>query len=178
VEDKKLGRLTFGQQSPATDDITIISLGAKMSDAALHYNTAFDVALRYSDGPEWLRLAAGIGFMDHQELGIRDVRGSFSAFHTPTGLFATVAGGWRQDYGVTIDADRHGYFYFAQLGLTQRFLSLGKTTIYGEFGHYNDFARSTGRRAISRRRPGRRSCWEHDCSFEWEAGSRCPQLAK
>ena len=38
VENSKLGRLTFGQQSPATDDITIISLGARMSDAALHVN--------------------------------------------------------------------------------------------------------------------------------------------
>ena len=45
VEDRKLGRLTFGQQSPATDDITIINLGAKMSDAALHYNNSFELRL-------------------------------------------------------------------------------------------------------------------------------------
>jgi predicted porin len=149
IEDVKLGRLTLGQQSPATDDITIISLGARMSDAPLHYNNAFqlrfspagpagnpvfkikwgdlahtvdsmrgnfvrydtptvkgfllsaaageddvwDVALRYSDGPDWLRMAGGIGYMDNSELGIRDLRGSFSALHTPTGLFATIAGG-------------------------------------------------------------------------------------
>jgi hypothetical protein len=29
--------------------------------------------------------------MNNRELGIRDLRGSFSARHTPTGLFATVA---------------------------------------------------------------------------------------
>jgi hypothetical protein len=196
VEDKKAGRLTLGQQSPASDDITLINLGAKMSDAALHYNNAFavrvagdlattknpvfrvnwgdlahtvdtmrglfvrydtptingfllsaaagedqvwDVALRYSDGPDWLRIAGGIGFIENQELGIRDVKGSFSALHTPTGLFATIAGGVRQDYGVTIDADRHGYFYFAQIGLTKRYFPFGATTVYGEFGHYNDF---------------------------------------
>lgn len=195
VEDKKLGRLTFGRQSPATDDITIISLGAHMSDAALHLNNKFelqlspqgiginpvflvnwgdlahtvdtmrglfvrydtptingfllsaaagedgvwDVALRYSDGPDWLRLAGGIGYMDNPELGIRDVRGSFSALHTPTGLFATVAGGLRQDYGVTVDWPRDGYFYFAQLGMTKRYLPFGNTTLYGEYGRYNDF---------------------------------------
>ena len=199
VEDRKLGRLTFGQQSPATDNITIINLGAKMSDAALHYNNSFelrlsptsltpaqapnpgfevtwsdlahtvdtmrglyvrydtptlngfllsaaagedgvwDVALRYSDGPEWLRIAAGIGFIDDQGLGIRDVKGSFSALHVPTGFFATVAGGLREDYGVTVDTPRDGFFYFAQLGVTKRFFPFGNTTLYAEYGRYNDF---------------------------------------
>ena len=195
IEDVKLGRLTVGLQSPATDDISIISLGARMSDAALHHNNAFqlqfspagpagnpvfqvkwgdlahtvdtmrgnfvrydtptvmgfllsaaagendvwDAALRYSDGPDWLRVAGGIGFMDDGELGIRDIRGSFSASHTPTGLFATVAGGWRDDYGVIMDVPRDAYFYFLQLGLTTRYLPLGKSTIYGEYGYYNDF---------------------------------------
>lgn len=131
----------MGLGSPATDDITIINLGARMSDAALHYNNAFrlqfvpsanaphpffnlkwgdlahtidsmrgnvvrydtptvrgfllsaaageddvwDVALRYADGPDWLRVAGGIGFMDNRELGVRDLRGSFSALHTTMG---------------------------------------------------------------------------------------------
>jgi hypothetical protein len=194
VEDRKLGRLTFGQQSPATDDITIISLGAQMSDAALHYNNRFelrlspspgnpafrvtwgdlahtvdtmrglyvrydmpaskgflvsaaggedgvwDVALRYSDGPDWLRLAGGIGYMEDQSLGLRDLKGSLSALHTPTGLFATVAGGLREDRGVTVDMPRDGFFYFAQLGITRRFLPFGNTTLYGEYGRYNDFS--------------------------------------
>jgi hypothetical protein len=195
VEDASLGRLTVGQGSPATDDITIISLGAKMSDAALHLNNAFalgfvpgpiapnpvfefkwadfahtvdsmrgnfvrydtpiykgfllsaaagendiwDVALRYSDGPDWLRFAGGIGYMDNGELGIRDLKGSFSALHIPTGLFATVAGALRDDYGVTLDVPRDSYFYFVQLGLTKRYLPFGNTTVYAELGHYNDF---------------------------------------
>ena len=199
LQDRNLGRLTFGQQSPATDDITIISLGAKMSDAALHYNNKFelrlspttltpvqapnpgfrvawsdlahtvdtmrglyvrydtptlngfllsaaagedgvwDVALRYSDGPEWLRLAGGVGFIDDQGLGIRDVKGSFSALHVPTGFFATVAGGLREDYGVTVDTPRDGFFYLAQLGVTKRLFPLGNTTLYAEYGRYNDF---------------------------------------
>ena len=156
VEDKKFGRLTFGQQSPATDDITIISLGAKMSDAALHYNNKFelglspqgiginpvfrvnwsdlahtvdtmrglfvrydtptingflvsaatgengtwDVALRYSDGPEWLRMAAGIGFIDDQGLGIRDVQGlvfcaAYADGHVRDRRWRTASGLWR-----------------------------------------------------------------------------------
>jgi hypothetical protein len=54
-------------------------------------------------------------------------------------LFATVAGGLRQDYGVTVDWPRDGHFYFAQLGLTKRHLPFGNTTFYGEYGRYSDF---------------------------------------
>jgi hypothetical protein len=196
VEDAKLGRLAFGQQSPATDDITIISLGAQMSDAALHYNNKFevratpqtmpinpafrvswedlahtvdttrglyvrydtptfhgwllsaaggeegiwDVALRYSNSTELLKVAGGVGYMEDHGAGIRDLKGSFSMLHTPTGLFATVAGGLREDSAVTVDMPRDGHFYFAQLGIARRFLPLGKTTLYGEYARYNDFS--------------------------------------
>src|SRR5262245_3524907 len=34
VENSKFGRLTFGQQSAATDDITLLNLGSQMNDAA------------------------------------------------------------------------------------------------------------------------------------------------
>jgi predicted porin len=188
VENASFGRLTAGLASPATDDVTIISHGARMSDAALHLNNAFllrsdavvdlrwgdlahtvdsmrgnfvrydtpllkgfllsaaageddiwDVALRYSDGPEWLRLAGGIGFMENGEFDFRDLKGSFSALHVPTGLFATVAGGLREDDGVEAGVSRSSYFYFLQLGRTARYLSLGNTTFYGEYGYYNDF---------------------------------------
>ncbi len=45
IESDQFGRVSVGQQSPATDDITIINLGAKMSDAALHYNNGFGLRL-------------------------------------------------------------------------------------------------------------------------------------
>jgi predicted porin len=191
VEDDKLGRLTFGQQSPATDDITIINLGSQMSDAALHYNNSFalripspgtfrltwgdlahtvdtmrglfarydtptlsgflfsvaagedqiwDAALRYSLTWDALRLAAGIGYMQNDTLDFRDVRGSASALHIPSGLFLSLAGGVRHDDGVAIDADGRGHFYFAQAGLTRNIVSFGATTIYGEIGQYDDFS--------------------------------------
>jgi hypothetical protein len=195
VEDSKLGRLTLGQQSPATDDITIINLGARMSDAALHYNNKFDVrlssaggftpafgvnwedlahtvdsmrglyvrydaptfkgmllsaaagedgvwdvALRYTNGPSWLHLAGGIGYMEDPRAGVRDLKGSFSMLHEATGLFATVAGGLREDDGVAVDMPRDGSFYFVQLGATRRYFPFGKTTLYAEYGRYADFS--------------------------------------
>ena len=45
IEDSKVGRLTLGQQSPATDDITLFNLGSEMNNAALHYNNRFGVWL-------------------------------------------------------------------------------------------------------------------------------------
>ena len=50
IDDRKLGRLTLGQQSPATDDITLLNLGSEMNNAALHYNNRFGV---------WLNLGSG-----------------------------------------------------------------------------------------------------------------------
>lgn len=191
LDNSTLGRVTVGQQSPATDDITLINLGSEMSDAALHYNNSFalpiaspgvfhvkwgdlahtvdssrglfvrydtptlagfvvsvaggedqrwDAGIRYSVDWGSLRLAAGIGYAQDGELDFRDVRGSLSALHMPTGLFVSLAGGLRDDDGVALDVDRNGQFYFAQAGLSRRFLSVGKTTVYGEVGRYDDFS--------------------------------------
>jgi hypothetical protein len=210
IDSKTLGRITLGQQSPATDDITIISLGASMSDAGLHYNNNFGLRLKSSvqlqngllfpagtltnlkwstlahtvdtfrgdflryDTPilngfllsgawgendiwdaalrhqfEWngVRVASGVGYMDNGELKFSDVRGSVSAIHEYTGLFLTAAGGVRDDNVVTFaiaelgefEIDEDSYFYFGQLGVSKQWFPAGKTTIYGEYGHYNNF---------------------------------------
>ena len=77
MEDKKLGRLTFGQQSPATDDITLINLGSEMNDAALHYNNNFGI---------WLNM--GSGFITDLKWGqiahnVDSLRGLFVRYDTP-----------------------------------------------------------------------------------------------
>ncbi len=192
IESEKLGRVSVGQQSPATDDITIINLGAQMSDASLHYNNNFglrlnlafglttdltwahfaedvdtmrgdfvrydspaiygfvlsaavgendvwDVALRYRGDWNSLRFAAGVGYMDAQEYDFKDVRGSASMMHMPTGLYLSVAGGARDDQSNIIDNGKDATFYFAQLGVKRSFLPYGQTTLYGEYGSYQDY---------------------------------------
>lgn len=187
-----LGRISLGQQSPATDDITIINLGAQMSDGALHYNNDFalrldlafglstdltwahfahsvdsmrgdflrydspaiggfvlsaaageddvwDVALRYRADLNSVQVAAGIGYLEWSELDYSDLRGSASAIHKPTGLFLSGAGGFRDDRSGVVGEGDEANFYFAQLGLKRRLLPYGETTIYGEFGIYNDY---------------------------------------
>ena len=192
IESEKLGRVSVGQQSPATDDITIINLGAQMSDAALHYNNNFglrlnmafglvtdltwadfahsvdalrgdfvrydspaiygfvlsavageddvwDVALRYQADWNSVRFAAGVGYMDAEEFDFSDVRGSASVMHMPTGLYLSVAGGIRDDKSGVVGSGDDATFYFAQLGVKRKFLPYGSTTVYGEFGKYQDY---------------------------------------
>jgi hypothetical protein len=192
IDNEKLGRISVGQQSPATDDITIINLGAKMSDAALHYSNSFglrldvasglmtdlhwahlahnvdslrgdfvrydspalrgfvlsaavgeddvwDVALRYQGEWNSIRLATGVGYMDAQELDLEDVRGSASVMHMPTGLYLSAAGGLRDDQSRVLGDGDGSHFYFGQLGIRRQVLPFGDTTLYGEFGNYQDY---------------------------------------
>jgi predicted porin len=89
VEDSKLGRLTFGQQSPATDDITLFNLGSEMNNAALHYNNRFGL---------WLNVGSGFnsdlrwGDIAHD---VDSLRGLFARYDTPVigGFVLSVARG-------------------------------------------------------------------------------------
>ena len=187
-----IGRLTAGQQSPATDDITLINLGSRMNDAALHYNNNFgiwlnigsgfvtdlkwgqiahnvdslrglfvrydtplvngvilsaaagedgiwDVAARYYADWAPFRFAGGIGYMDNPEHGFRDVRGSASLIHDPTGLYASVAGGLRDDDISVLSKSGQAYFHYVQFGVSKQWLSYGKTTLYADYGFYKNF---------------------------------------
>jgi Gram-negative porin len=193
LESASFGRLTLGQQSPATDDISIINLGSRMNDAALHYNNNFgiwlnigsgfitdlkwgqiahnidslrglfvrydtpltngfilsaaageegiwDVAVRYHTELGPLRFAGGVGYMDNPQERFRDVRGSASLIHDPTGLFASVAGGLRDD-DLSELSKRSGqpYFHYAQAGVSKQWLPYGKTTLYADYGLYKNF---------------------------------------
>jgi hypothetical protein len=192
VEDTKLGGLTLGQQSPATDDITIINLGSQMNDAALHYNNNFgiwlnigsgfvtdlkwgqiahnvdslrglfvrydtplvqgallsaaagedgvwDVAARYQTEFGFYRFAAGVGYMDDRDRSFRDIRGSASLIHDPTGLYASVAGGVRDDDISILNANGQADFHYVQLGISKQWLPYGKTTLYADYGFYRNF---------------------------------------
>jgi predicted porin len=192
MENQSIGRLTLGQQSPATDDITLINLGSQMNDAALHYNNSFgiwlnigtgiftglkwgqiahnvdsmrglyvrydtplmkgvvlsvaggedgvwDVAARYQT--EWglFRFAGGIGFMDDTNRGFRDTKGSASLIHDPTGLYASVAGGLRDDDISVLSKSGQAYFQYIQLGVSKQWLQYGKTTLYADYGLYRNY---------------------------------------
>lgn len=205
ASDQSLGRLSVGQQSPATDDITILNLGSDMNDAAVHYNNAvkirldiagglpsgltwgeiansvdsprgsfvrydtpalygfllsaawgeddiWDVALRYQGDGQSFRFVAGIGYYDDREQNFRDVKGSASVIHVPTGLYLSTAGGIRDAEASVSSESGLAHFHYLQAGISRRWISEGKTTVYADYGFYHNF--NVGSCCRSTRLPG------------------------
>ncbi len=98
----------------------------------------FDVTLRYSGEFNAFRIAAGIGYSVLDADGSDDrelVAGSASIMHVPTGLF--VAFGTGEQDNLTNPDDKS--FYHVTSGIEKNFFGYGATTIYGEYGQYDDF---------------------------------------
>lgn len=109
----------------------------------------WDVALTYEK--EWgdFEVAAGIAYTestDAEDDGTAvdqdTIAGSISIIHNPTGLNFTFATGQRDFNNMATRSDAD--FYYFKAGIFQRFNSLGKTAIYGEYGEYNDFFYNDG----------------------------------
>lgn len=98
VDSDNYGRLSVGQQSPATDDITIINLGAQMSNANLHYNSSFGVRF----GPAF-GLTTDLTWRDLAHT-IDTVRGDFVRWDSPVlyGFMLSWAAGENDVYDVAL----------------------------------------------------------------------------
>jgi predicted porin len=102
----------------------------------------WDVALRFTKEFNSIKFAAAIAYAEDDTDEAADAFGEFtqligsaSIMHVPTGLFASVALGERE-----YDTDVTGSFWYAQGGLERKFLPYGTTTIYGEYGQFEDIA--------------------------------------
>ncbi len=89
IESENAGRLTVGQLSPATDDITLINLGAAMSDAGIHYDNGF--ALRLNSG-EFTNLSWG-----HIAHTVDTFRGDFVRYDTPLMYGFLISAAWGEN---------------------------------------------------------------------------------
>jgi len=119
----------------------------------------WDVALRYAGTWGQFSVAAGIGYREgvttdtealvalnpEAEIQQKVVVGSASMRHEPTGLFVSLAGG-RTDYEEfklsdpnALRANFTGFdlldakYFYVKAGIYQKFIPLGKTSIYGEY---------------------------------------------
>jgi len=99
----------------------------------------WDVAARYQQQSASFRFATGVGYMRDAEREFEDIKGSASLIHDPTGLYASIAGGLRNDKHSVLSTDDQAYFYYAQLGISKQWLTYGKTTLYADHGVYKDF---------------------------------------
>jgi predicted porin len=99
----------------------------------------WDVALRFQREWNSIRLAAGIGYQEGDDDGggsdFEYVSGSASIMHVPTGIYVAFAAGDGEES--SLDA---GDYWYIQGGIERRWFAHGATTIYGEYGDYNDFA--------------------------------------
>ncbi|MBO6549477.1 MAG: porin [Rhizobiales bacterium] len=94
----------------------------------------WSVAAFYKAKFDQFKIKAAIGYGEEQEdLGdaSEHFNGSASIMHTPTGIFVTGSAGERE---FKSDGDVET-FYQIKAGIQQKWNSLGKTTLYGEYVH-------------------------------------------
>ncbi len=107
--------------------------GFKVS-ASWGENDEWSVAAFYKAKFDQFKFKAAIGYGEDQEgtgSGVSEnFNGSASIMHTPTGVFVTGSAGEKSK-----DNDVDETFYQIKAGIQQKWNSLGKTTLYGEFVH-------------------------------------------
>ena len=200
IESERLGRLTLGQQSSATDGITTIDLTRAKTDPVLWHDRSS--AFVSSDGDytgltwgnvtggwkvtkaiwsamtarffmgslprrhggrtivptrrcafrkSWIsvRIAVGAGYLwvgDDTTVSLypsetKIASGSISVLHMPTGLFGNIATGSIEISRAALAGPANpddGSMWMTQAGFEKRVTSFGATTLYGEYGRYND----------------------------------------
>jgi hypothetical protein len=74
---------------------------------------------------------------------IEVVEGNISAMHVPTGVYATLSAGTRHiDNPAVPSLYKDATYVYTQWGITHRFIPIGATTVYGEYGNYDNYAAS------------------------------------
>ncbi|WKW50882.1 porin [Rhodomicrobium lacus] len=145
------------------------SLYGFIVSASFAGNDFYDVALRYQKEFNSIRVAAGIGYawsglnndgnlnrvgygVDSSQIfasstgkssKIEVLSGSISAQHVPTGLYATFAAGSREITNAANIYVQDASYFYVQAGISKRFFDYGATTVYGEYGSYDDYATGT-----------------------------------
>ncbi len=104
----------------------------------------WDVALRYAGEVGGFKIAAGVAYSEDTDSNngaggtfdppVEAINGGLSIQHVATGLFATASGGHRQRDGWIDDES----FWFVNAGIEQRWSSLGKTSLFGMAGEFQD----------------------------------------
>ena len=123
---------------------------ASHTDAPADADQYWDAALRYAGEFGAIRVAAGIGYQDHERDGPnnrseQNFTAAASVQHVPTGVYLTVSGssiGRSSDAALTGAEDDRASALYMQGGISQNFFGIGNTTIYGEYSQTNGGATS------------------------------------
>ncbi len=90
IESEKLGRITLGQTSGATDDLTLINLGGSIDDPAANYAGGF--FLRTGDD----KVVSGLRWVDLAD-GLDSARGDFVRYDSPSIYGFILSTAWGED---------------------------------------------------------------------------------
>ncbi len=118
----------------------------------------WDIALRYTGAFAGLKVASGIGYFEQSDdtantntvgafangtkQSFTQFGGSLSVLHEATGLFLNVGAGEKNDRLARqtalgqAGADDGQWFWSLQGGIEKKYFPVGKSTIYGEYYHY------------------------------------------
>ncbi|MDZ4789734.1 MAG: hypothetical protein SGJ17_00750 [Hyphomicrobiales bacterium] len=108
-------------------------------------NDLWDASATYDGQLGDVKISAAIGyFADQETLNASSARGSLLLTHVPTGLYAHFGADQRSFYG---QAREDAAVVYGHLGIIGKWTPLGATTVFGEYGRYNDFF--AGRDAVS-----------------------------
>jgi predicted porin len=194
IESEKVGRVTLGQGSSASDGTSEVVLANSLSNASfnigknldviggneledfadsldgvsrvdrIRYDSPsiygfilsaswgeddyYDVALRFKKEWNSIRIAAAVSYVnlepdepssDSPGVAGEQISGSISVMHIPTGIYGAFAAGQKE----LDNSENEPEFWYAQLGIEKRFLSYGATTVYAEYGQYDQFFTSS-----------------------------------
>ncbi len=140
-----------------TPTIAGFTLGASFGE-----DNYWDAALRYAGEFNGIRIAGGIGYSVRSEYDgpagdlvcttncdkrLKQLAGSLSIRHMPTGLFFTGAAGERDMENdettvgdTTFTYDFSSRFYYLSGGIARNFLGIGDTVLYGEYSEWRGAA--------------------------------------
>ncbi len=152
---KTQGSVFFGEQTGDDGDIVRYdspTIAGFKASASWGEDDMWDVALRYANQLGDLRVAAGVGYLVNTEQSktpavaeTRSWGGSIAVMHTPTGLWADFSYSYREkDYVAPATKDENRDEWSVSAGITQKFVSLGKTTLYGQYSDHQGYENSAG----------------------------------
>ena len=143
-----------------TPSIAGFTLGASVGE-----DNIWDVALRYAGEFNGVRIAGALGYSVQSEFDapagssvddflcvtncnkkIKQLAGSLSIRHMPTGLFFTGAAGTRDVENTLVGAAEVSFdadFWYASGGIAKNFFGIGDTVLYGEYGVYSGVAQDS-----------------------------------
>ena len=125
------------------------SLAGFIASAAWGEDDMWDVSLRYSGEACGFKIAAAVGYVEDMDGAVdrfddepNDLIASIGIQHLESGLYV-YSGAGRRESDVRPGFDDTAQYYYVQAGIETKLISLGKTTIFADYGHYSDWGAGT-----------------------------------